>query len=69
MVLLLRELLPGLQGPPQLYDPALSDVDRLLLLPQLGLSVISSNEEGRRCVEGRPTLFFLPHCEVGVCWW
>jgi hypothetical protein len=62
-VLLLQGLLPGLSQPPLLFDPAFSEADRLLL-QGLGLAVIGENEEGRRCVEG-PTLFYLPHCEVG----
>jgi hypothetical protein len=63
LVLLLQALLPGLTQPPQLYDPAFSEAD-VLLMQQLGLGVIGCNEEGRRRVEG-PTLFYLPHCEVG----
>lgn len=65
MVLLLQELLPGLQQGPQLYDPAFSELDQQLL-QQMGLHVISVNEEGRRCIAGQPTLFFLPHCEVSL---
>lgn len=64
MVLLLRELLPGLQQPPQLYDPAFSELDTKLL-QQMGLRVITVNEEGRRSIGRQQTLFFLPHCEVG----
>lgn len=67
MVLLLRELLPGLQQPPQLYDPAFSQLDTLLL-QQMGLGVIAVNEEGRRSIGGQQTLFFLPHCEVRQAW-
>jgi hypothetical protein len=63
LVLLLQGLLPGLSHPPLLYDPAFSEADALLL-PLLGLEVIKENEEGRRAVTG-PTLFYLPHCEVG----
>lgn len=62
LVLLLQQLLPALQEPPQLYDPAFSNVDQLLL-QQLGLQVINSNEECRRQVQ-EPTLFYLPHLEV-----
>lgn len=61
-MLLLQRQLPGLQSPPQLFDPAFSDVDRMLL-QQLGLEVISKNEECRRTVDV-PTLFYLPHLEV-----
>jgi hypothetical protein len=35
-------------------------------MQQLGLAVIGCNEEGRRRVDV-PTLFYLPHCEVGPC--
>lgn len=62
LVLLLQKALPGLLQPPQLYDPAFSDADRLLL-QQLGMQVIETNEECRRRVK-EPTLFYLPHLEV-----
>lgn len=74
MVVLLQELLPGLQHPPQLFDPAFSPLDTQLL-QQLGMAVIGRNEEGRRSIGGQRTLFFLPHCEVHgsglllVFWW
>lgn len=63
-MLLLQELLPGLQQPPQLFDPAFTPLDAQLL-QHMGLEVIAVNEEGRRSIGGQITLFYLPHCEVG----
>jgi len=64
LALLLRELLPGLAGPPQLFDPAFTDVDSAVLRA-LGMEVIREDERGARAVEA-PTLFYLPHLEVCV---
>lgn len=63
LVLLLRQLLPNLQQPPQLYDPAFTAVDKLLM-QHVRLEVIQLNEECRRQADV-PTLFYLPHLEVG----
>ena len=62
LVLLLQDLLPRLQQPPQLFDPAFSDFDKLLL-QHLGLAIIPVNEGGARTVQV-PTFFYMPHCEV-----
>lgn len=59
---LLQSLLPGLQQPPQLYDPAFSELDHQLL-EAMGMQVIDHNEQGSRPVQ-QPTLFYMPHCEV-----
>lgn len=61
--LLLADMLPALSRPPQAYDPAFTELD-VALLTRLGVDVIAHNEEGRRRIS-EPTLFFLPHCEVG----
>lgn len=57
---------PALSGArvltPQLFDPAFSDID-LLLIHTLGLAVLGTNEGGARPVH-QPTMFYLPHCEV-----
>jgi hypothetical protein len=60
---ILKDLLPGLAAPPQLFDPAFSKLDAALL-PRLGMAVIPEDERGGRAAEA-PTLFYLPHCEVG----
>ncbi|XP_073994703.1 SRR1-like protein isoform X2 [Rhodnius prolixus] len=44
----------------QIYDPVFSDLEKEVLT-NLGLVLISKNEEGKRLVV-RDTLFFLPHC-------
>ncbi|KAG1677446.1 hypothetical protein FOA52_001901 [Chlamydomonas sp. UWO 241] len=59
--LLLMELLPGLEGQPQTFDPCFEDAD-LTLLARLGMGVITENEGGARRAS-RPTLFYMPHCE------
>lgn len=65
LALLLKDLLPGLAAPPELYDPAFSELDRALLA-RLGLELIAKDEQGARAVE-EPTLFFLPHLEAALC--
>jgi hypothetical protein len=62
MATLLQQLLPGLAAPPQLYDPAFSELDSALLR-HLGMAVLERDEGGQRAVD-TPTLFYLPHCEV-----
>jgi hypothetical protein len=62
LALLLRDLLPGLSSPPQLFDPAFSATDAALIAA-LGCQVIATNEGGARVAEEQ-TLFYLPHCEV-----
>jgi hypothetical protein len=62
MARLLHSLLPGLTQPPQLFDPAFTDFDKVLL-ERLGMAVIPQDEGGARPVQV-PTFFFLPHCEV-----
>ncbi|GBF96544.1 hypothetical protein Rsub_09127 [Raphidocelis subcapitata] len=65
LVLALSGLLPGLSSPPQLFDPAFSELDAALLA-RLGLRLIARDEGGARRVEG-DTLFYLPHCEAALC--
>ncbi|KAK1893210.1 SRR1-like protein [Dissostichus eleginoides] len=43
-----------------IYDPAFSSGERDVLM-QLGLTVLTENEEGKRLVT-KPTLFYLMHC-------
>jgi hypothetical protein len=62
LILALRDMLPGLASPPQLYDPAFTPTDAALLAA-LGLALIPVDERGARAAEG-PTLFYLPHCEA-----
>ncbi|KAI8471053.1 MAG: hypothetical protein J3K34DRAFT_458516 [Monoraphidium minutum] len=65
LALLLRDLLPGLAAPPQLFDPAFSEADAALIA-RLGLALIPENEGGARSA-AEPTLFYLPHCEAALC--
>ncbi|KAK9501929.1 hypothetical protein O3M35_012561 [Rhynocoris fuscipes] len=46
--------------PVHIFDPVLSQTEREILM-NLGLNIISYNEEGKRKVDV-VTLFFLPHC-------
>jgi hypothetical protein len=64
MALLLRDMLPPLASPPELFDPAFSDVDRAIM-QSLQLNPIQVNESGARSV-AVPTLFYLPHLEVSA---
>ncbi|NXL95861.1 SRR1L protein, partial [Alectura lathami] len=52
------------QVPPSrcfLFDPAFSELEREAL-GALGLSLLPENEEGKRGVQGSPTLFYMVHC-------
>eukprot|EP00955_Chlamydomonas_euryale_P101639 365361-Chlamydomonas_euryale.AAC.7 len=60
--LLLRECLPGLLRPAQVFDPAFEGVD-VALLRRLDMHVMEENEGGQRLAHV-PTLFYMPHCEV-----
>lgn len=62
LALLLRDMLPNLATNPELFDPAFSDMDRMIM-KALDLNAIEINESGARPVTS-PTLFYLPHCEV-----
>jgi len=47
------------------YDPVLSGVDQKAI-HVLDCTYLSVNENGRRTVD-KPTLFFMPHCELNLC--
>lgn len=49
-------------GDIEVFDPILSATESRVL-EELGCSVLSLNEQGRRRVI-KPTLFFMPHCEA-----
>ncbi|KAJ4724642.1 protein SENSITIVITY TO RED LIGHT REDUCED 1-like [Melia azedarach] len=49
-------------GDIEVFDPILSATEAQVL-ESLGCSVLSVNEQGRRCAI-KPTLFFMPHCEA-----
>ncbi|XP_031283911.1 protein SENSITIVITY TO RED LIGHT REDUCED 1-like [Pistacia vera] len=49
-------------GDIEIFDPILSATEARVL-EALGCSVLSVNEQGRRCAM-KPTLFFMPHCEA-----
>ncbi|KAA0066058.1 hypothetical protein IC582_021685 [Cucumis melo] len=46
----------------EVFDPILSATE-CRLMESFGCSVLSVNEQGRRCAE-KPTMFFMPHCEA-----
>lgn len=46
----------------EVFDPILSATESRVL-QALGCSVLSVNEQGRRCAL-KPTLFYMPHCEA-----
>ncbi|XP_065595081.1 SRR1-like protein isoform X1 [Cyrtonyx montezumae] len=57
-------LLEMLAVPPShcfLFDPAFSELE-LAALEALGLCLLPENEEGKHCVNGSPTLFYMVHC-------
>ncbi len=54
--------LPGLQGPPQFFDPALSHLDRRLIAAAGG-KVLSEDERGARQAQA-PTLLYMPACPL-----
>lgn len=62
LAMLLRQTLPGLQSPPEAFDPVFTSVDREVLAC-VHVDVIAHNERGRRLAKG-PTVFYLPHCEA-----
>lgn len=57
-LLLLRDML---QVQCYVYDPLFSDTEKLLL-DKMKLLVLHENEEGKRKISGKPTLFYMPHC-------
>lgn len=46
----------------EVFDPILSATESRVL-EALGCTVLSVNEQGRRCAL-KPTMFFMPHCEA-----
>ncbi|KAK9090995.1 hypothetical protein Sjap_024172 [Stephania japonica] len=51
-------------GDIEVFDPVISGTESKIL-EALGCSVLSENEQGRR-VALKPTVFFMPHCEVAL---
>ncbi|KAK0592103.1 hypothetical protein LWI29_013399 [Acer saccharum] len=49
-------------GDVEVFDPILSATESQVL-ESFGCSVLSVNEQGRRCAI-KPTLFYMPHCEA-----
>uniref|UniRef100_A0A8P0TRT0 SRR1-like domain-containing protein n=1 Tax=Canis lupus familiaris TaxID=9615 RepID=A0A8P0TRT0_CANLF len=47
------------------YDPLFSQLE-IGVLNSLGLTVLSENEEGKRSVDGEPTIFYMPHCGTAL---
>ncbi|KAI9087365.1 hypothetical protein K1719_030685 [Acacia pycnantha] len=51
-------------GEIQVFDPILSTIE-IQVLESLGCTVLSINEHGRRQTQ-KPTIFFMPHCDVDL---
>lgn len=49
-------------GSLEVFDPILSATE-CRVMESFGCSVLSVNEQGRRCAQ-KPTMFFMPHCEA-----
>ncbi|KAG7032652.1 Protein SENSITIVITY TO RED LIGHT REDUCED 1, partial [Cucurbita argyrosperma subsp. argyrosperma] len=49
-------------GSLEVFDPILSAIE-CRVIESFGCSVLSVNEQGRRCAQ-KPTMFFMPHCEA-----
>ncbi|CAH6778722.1 Srrd [Phodopus roborovskii] len=49
----------------QVYDPVFSRAE-VAVLASLGLTVLSENEEGKRSIQGQPTVFYMPHCGTAL---
>jgi hypothetical protein len=60
LALALQEQLPGLEGRPQVFDPAFTPFD-VQLLQGLGFEVLQRDERCARRV-ARPALFYMPCC-------
>lgn len=54
----------GWIGSLEVFDPILSATE-CRVMESFGCFVLSENEQGRRCAQ-KPTLFFMPHCEVNL---
>ncbi|TPX39938.1 hypothetical protein SeLEV6574_g06915 [Synchytrium endobioticum] len=62
LLLLLQDELAIQKDSVYAYDPEFSQLDRDTL-SQYGIHVLTQNDQGSRHV-GRPTLFYMPHCEM-----
>nr|XP_058137557.1 SRR1-like protein isoform X2 [Dasypus novemcinctus] len=47
------------------YDPLFSHLE-IAILNVLGVTVISENEEGKRSICGKPTIFYMIHCGTAL---
>ncbi|XP_048198704.1 SRR1-like protein isoform X2 [Perognathus longimembris pacificus] len=47
------------------YDPLFSQLE-IAVLSMLGVAVLTENEEGKRSVQGEPTIFYMPHCGTAL---
>ncbi|CAO2629060.1 SRR1-like protein [Lemmus lemmus] len=47
------------------YDPLFSCTE-VSALTALGVTVLRENEEGKRSVQGQPTVFYMPHCGTAL---
>lgn len=49
----------------QVYDPLFNQAE-VSVLNSLGVTVLSENEEGKRSIQGQPTVFYMPHCGTAL---
>ncbi|XP_076778520.1 SRR1-like protein [Arvicanthis niloticus] len=47
------------------YDPLFTQTE-VSVLTSLGVTVLGENEEGKRNVQGQPTVFYMPHCGTAL---
>lgn len=63
-MVLADDLLPGLDAPPLISDPGLTNFDRRVIAA-LGLRVAGSGGDGAAlCVADEPTFVYAPNCPV-----
>jgi len=44
------------------YEPFMTEKESELLQDEYGITILTTNERGCRSVDGKTTLFFMPHC-------
>lgn len=54
------------QIPILFYDPVTTPIEAHILQKEFNISVLQENECGKRRVDGKGTLFFMPHCPLDL---
>mmetsp|Transcript_14172 Transcript_14172/g.21840 ORF Transcript_14172/g.21840 Transcript_14172/m.21840 type:complete len:284 (+) Transcript_14172:26-877(+) len=44
------------------YEPYMTETESQILQDEFGIQILTTNERGCRSVDGKATLFFMPHC-------